>query len=218
MDFSAQAGSLTVGVGETGPFVPGDTTVRVPLPALHPASPQAGPASTFAIRLFRIGAGDVDDLVAEAVDGPLAFAAAEPGSYRAEIHVVPRHLTPWLGANPEALLGEAPWIVTNYLHLEEADRDGDAVPDGEDNCIEVPNPSQRDADGDGFGNPCDPDLNGDLVVNFADLARLAQDIGRIDAPGALATDFDENGVVNQADVDVARAYFYGPPGPSAFAP
>jgi hypothetical protein len=32
------------------------------------------------------------------------------------------------------------------------------------------NNSQRDTDGDGYGNWCDADLNNDLKVNFADLA------------------------------------------------
>jgi len=37
------------------------------------------------------------------------------------------------------------------------DSDGDGVPDGDDNCPEVPNPDQRDTDGDGVGDECDPD-------------------------------------------------------------
>jgi hypothetical protein len=36
------------------------------------------------------------------------------------------------------------------------DVDGDAICDGADNCPADPNPSQRDADGDGAGDACDP--------------------------------------------------------------
>jgi hypothetical protein len=35
------------------------------------------------------------------------------------------------------------------------DRDGDGVPDDEDNCPDVPNPDQADEDGDGLGDACD---------------------------------------------------------------
>jgi hypothetical protein len=37
-----------------------------------------------------------------------------------------------------------------------ADSDGDGVLDNDDNCVNVPNPNQLNADGDGFGDACDP--------------------------------------------------------------
>jgi hypothetical protein len=36
------------------------------------------------------------------------------------------------------------------------DADGDGVPEAVDNCPGVANASQLDADGDGFGDACDP--------------------------------------------------------------
>jgi len=39
--------------------------------------------------------------------------------------------------------------------ITNADRDGDRVDDGSDNCRDVPNTDQRDHDGDGRGDPCD---------------------------------------------------------------
>jgi hypothetical protein len=47
---------------------------------------------------------------------------------------------------------------------------GDGVFDSTDNCQRVPNPSQLDADKDGYGNGCDGDLNNDSIVNSLDLA------------------------------------------------
>jgi murein DD-endopeptidase MepM/ murein hydrolase activator NlpD len=35
------------------------------------------------------------------------------------------------------------------------DSDGDGIPDGTDNCLSVPNPSQSDSDGDGTGDACE---------------------------------------------------------------
>ena len=48
------------------------------------------------------------------------------------------------------------------------DSDGDGVLDINDNCPLVPNPDQKDADGDGLGDACDPDIDGDGTLNESD--------------------------------------------------
>lgn len=94
------------------------------------------------------------------------------------------------------------------------DADLDAVTDDVDNCIDVANPDQRDSNGDGFGNLCDGDLNGDRLVNFADLNAFKLRFAKRDPD----SDLNGDGVVNFADLALFRSLFGKPPGPSGLVP
>jgi hypothetical protein len=94
------------------------------------------------------------------------------------------------------------------------DADDDDVADAVDNCTFEPNTDQRDSDGDGFGNVCDADLDGNGVVNFHDLALFRLAFGTDDANA----DFDGSGVVNFDDLARFRLLFLQSPGPSGAVP
>ena len=93
-------------------------------------------------------------------------------------------------------------------------RDGDGIMDSEDNCILHANPDQRDTNADGFGNRCDPDLDNDNRIDFADLVELKCRFFTVNA------DADLNGDqrVDFADLAIQKAMFFGSPGPSALVP
>jgi len=97
-----------------------------------------------------------------------------------------------------------------------ADTDGDGIPDIRDNCTLVPNPDQRDTNGDGYGNICDPDLNNDGHVDTLDLAILNAALNTNVGDAAYNPDADLNGdnTVDTADAQIMRSYFFGVPGPS----
>lgn len=103
------------------------------------------------------------------------------------------------------------------------DTDGDGWGDAQDNCTQVangwgvlPELLQRDTNGDGYGNVCDPDLDDSGLVNGVDLNIMRNHI----LLGTYDSDADLNGdlAVDQADVDILAAMYYGPPGPSGIAP
>lgn len=91
------------------------------------------------------------------------------------------------------------------------DYDSDGVLDGDDNCVETYNPSQRDTDGDLYGNYCDADLDNNCIVNFADLAYFRQ---LFMTRGEHDADFNGDGRINFTDLVVIKYAFMEPPGPS----
>ncbi|MEM9056234.1 MAG: thrombospondin type 3 repeat-containing protein [Pseudomonadota bacterium] len=90
------------------------------------------------------------------------------------------------------------------------DTDGDGILDSVDNCVLVANPSQFDADGDGYGNPCDTDTNNDCTTNFLDLSQFQMNIFTTNP----LFDFNEDGFVNFLDLGIMQFFFFQRPGPS----
>jgi FtsP/CotA-like multicopper oxidase with cupredoxin domain len=88
--------------------------------------------------------------------------------------------------------------------------DADNTLDYRDNCLLVTNPDQRDSNGDGFGNICDADLNGDLTVNMSDFGLFRRAYGTAN-PEA---DFNGDGYVNMVDFGIFRSMYGSTPGPS----
>jgi hypothetical protein len=87
----------------------------------------------------------------------------------------------------DELLNELQTVFNYALYESDRTTDGDSIADSSDNCTLVQNNDQRDTDGDGYGNRCDPD-------------------------------FDNNGIVQAADLAYFKSMFFSAPGPSCCAP
>ena len=103
-------------------------------------------------------------------------------------------------------------IVAGYESIP--DSDADEVRDTMDNCVLKSNQDQRDTDGDGIGNLCDPDFDNNLIVNASDLAYFKTKFFSTDADA----DLNGDGVVNAADLAILKMTFFKPPGPSGLVP
>ncbi len=98
------------------------------------------------------------------------------------------------------------------------DIDGDGFENDDDNCRLVANPSQTDSDGDSWGNACDADFDGDLVVTPTDFFAVMRPCFGADLsarPECEVADLDGDGAVGSSDFfAVFRPSLGGPPGPS----
>lgn len=188
----------------------------------------------------RLGPGGGDEALATHPMGSLGLDPF-PASGRAGCEIIDSVLANGFSLNPAVPLNNVPTICTQERLVQDTcvanapppepptDTDNDGVPDFEDNCIEVANgpilpdaggASQRDTDGDGFGNMCDPDVNNDGVVNFGDLAALQ--FSFYEAAGSplynAHVDFDGDGVVGFSDFSLFVQGWSGTPGPSGLQP
>jgi hypothetical protein len=115
--------------------------------------------------------------------------------------------------------GNTAYMVEGHLVNPLVDTDLDTIPDAADNCKSVSNVNQRDTafnpagPGDGYGNICDPDFNGDLTVNINDFNRLKARLN-IAPVVDVDTDLDGNGAVNINDFNRLKSFLGKPPGPS----
>ena len=95
------------------------------------------------------------------------------------------------------------------------DADGDGIADLVDNCTLIANPSQLDADVDGFGNICDGDFNNDGAVNPDDIPVLAVDF-QTGLDSGTGSDMNGDGAVNAGEIEhLVDQLNQGMPGPSA---
>jgi hypothetical protein len=83
------------------------------------------------------------------------------------------------------------WLLKSVTAVTLADTDHDGVPDSADDCATVANPGQEDVDGDGLGDACDPDIDGDGRLNAMDCAPY--DPTAQDPPGAEVSSLSVGG-------------------------
>ena len=73
------------------------------------------------------------------------------------------------------------------------DSDGDSIENAADNCPNVPNPEQSDLNGDGDGDVCDDDIDGDGALNDEEAAAGTDPLDASSCiPGCFSFDVDQS--------------------------
>lgn len=102
------------------------------------------------------------------------------------------------------------FVLSEGVAFAQNDVDADLVPDIFDNCLEIPNgpgeapDNQVDADGDGYGNACDPDFDQSGFVGLTDFNSFWACFGSAISCGGDSVlfsvlDLDSSGVITNFD-------------------
>lgn len=112
-DFHAENGGA---VTEMGGQTNSGATIVAHAPQVRNLDP-AALAPTISMRVLRIADG-ATTTVGEAGGGEeVRIDAAQPGVYRVEIRIVPKHLRPYLGDQGDPYITERPWLFSNPIRL-----------------------------------------------------------------------------------------------------
>ena len=90
--------------------------------------------------------------------------------------------------------------IYSWYNLVFNDKDLDGIIDSSDNCPDVYNPDQMDSDGDGYGDKCENDDDGDGISDIIDISRHKIKI--------LKSDFPSRQAIANTHSDVSSALVY----------
>lgn len=154
---------------------------------IFPAAASSGGDFLVAWEDYGAAGGGVTDVLGARVssrDGSLLETGqvfASPGESQflpALAAVEGRYLLAYQDMSP---LGE--FRIRGQFAEYDEDRDRDGIRNGQDNCPDIPNPDQADADGDGLGDACDPDDDHDGVLDGSDNCPLIANPSQSDRDG-----------------------------------
>ncbi len=110
-DFHATDGANVV---EMGSEAQGGMSLEIKRPSIRGLDPSAE-QPTITTRLLKAIEGGWSEV--ESAESDLSVAITEPGAYRAEVRLVPRHLREFLAGFSDLADEERPWIYSNAIYV-----------------------------------------------------------------------------------------------------
>jgi hypothetical protein len=93
-------------------------TITATTPTVHGLSSPDLPEPTIRTVILRIPDSDGETVELASGDGEVSAPADQPGAYRVEVRIIPRHLGPYLGSlGPKLAESERVWIYSNPIYI-----------------------------------------------------------------------------------------------------
>ncbi len=113
-DFYAQTTEGAYEMGDEAP-ISESPVLHVKVPYFFNMNP-ALDEPEFLLTLIKSGEYP-SEIVAESTNEDIEYTVAESGVYRAEVHVIPHHLAPWLGGDADYFIREYPLVYANPIYV-----------------------------------------------------------------------------------------------------
>lgn len=114
-EFVAQEGAGTREIGQTALLANG-VTLKAVMPKVKDLDP-AVEAPVLKLQLLKAREGGWDE-VAVITEGTLELPVTQPGAYRVEVRMVPKHLKNFAGTRRAFFTAERPWVMTSALYVQ----------------------------------------------------------------------------------------------------
>jgi hypothetical protein len=115
-EFYALEGTTPRELGETARLAAGPVVLKAAMPRVKRLDP-AVDAPPQRLLLLRAVEGGWEE-VAVSTDGDLEVPVTQPGAYRVEVRMVPKHLRGFAGTKRAFFTAERPWVMTSALYVE----------------------------------------------------------------------------------------------------
>lgn len=117
-DYYAHSETSIAELGDTLSLNSKKVTLHASLPFLHKMTPQSQEKPSISIKLIRVNQDGSQTEVLNTQNSPLDYEASEPGAYRIEVGITPKHFSSFISYKNELLNQEYPWIITNHIFLK----------------------------------------------------------------------------------------------------
>jgi hypothetical protein len=114
-DFMAMEGTTPREIGQTATLANG-VTLKATMPKVKNLDPAAEPPA-LKLSMLKAREGGWDE-VGSITQGTLEFPVTQPGAYRVEVRMVPKHLKAFAGKKGAFFTAERPWVMSSALYVE----------------------------------------------------------------------------------------------------